>query len=430
MKIVRLNAENVKRIKAVEITPDGAVQIVAGRNAQGKSSVLDSIWMALEWRASGKATPRPIRDGEDTARVRLDLGDIVVTRKWAGDKTTLLVEAADGAVYQRPQEMLDALVGGLSFDPLAFTQQGAREQVQTLLGLVDLPFDPADLDAQRQALFDRRHVVGQDKARAKGALESMLAPAAGVPGEEVSSSGIVAELTAAQKQTMDNEGVRSAAVHARMRVEQAQVYETSAIADVEEAREALQSAEASLESAAADVREAVKLATGADERVTALAPDPDLTTFSARLAAVEETNRGVREARAYLEKKSALAEVDKQYVALTAQIDALDKKKADGLAAATFPIEGLSFGEGGVTYNGVPFCQSSSGEQLKVSLALAMAMNPTLRVIRITDGSLLDSENMALIEKMATDADFQVWVERVGDADQVGVVIEDGQVRA
>jgi DNA polymerase III epsilon subunit-like protein len=47
MKIVKLTAENVKRLRAVEITPDDTVQIVTGRNAQGKTSVLDAIWLAL-----------------------------------------------------------------------------------------------------------------------------------------------------------------------------------------------------------------------------------------------------------------------------------------------------------------------------------------------------------------------------------------------
>jgi hypothetical protein len=413
MKIVRLNAENVKRIKAVEITPDGAVQIVAGRNAQGKSSVLDSIWMALEWKASGKATPRPIRDGEDKASVRLDLGDIVVTRKWSGDKTTLLVEAADGAVYQRPQEMLDALVGSLSFDPLAFTQQGAREQVQTLLGLVSLPFDPAALEAERAGLYDQRRTVGQEAARAKGAFESLSKPPADASTVEVSSASIIAEYDAAQASIRNRDDLARALYSA-------------------ESEHA--SADAALAAAQRRFDDAKTAWDKAKKDAAALGDAPDLAEIRERLAAVEDANAAARtaaiEQRTYTERHVAYERVNAEYAALTVRIDALDKQKADGLAAATFPIEGLSFGEGGVTYNGVPFCQSSSGEQLKVSLALAMAMNPTLRVIRITDGSLLDSENMALIQKMATDADFQIWIERVDESGTAGVVIEDGQVRA
>jgi hypothetical protein len=93
-------------------------------------------------------------------------------------------------------------------------------------------------------------------------------------------------------------------------------------------------------------------------------------------------------------------------------------------------VPGLGFDDDGVTYNGVPFSQCSSAEQLRVSLGVAMALNPRIRVLRITDGSLLDAENLAVIEEMADLQDFQVWIERVAEDGEVGVVIEDGAVKA
>ena len=38
MKIVRLTAENIKRLVAVEITPDGNVVQITGKNGAGKTS--------------------------------------------------------------------------------------------------------------------------------------------------------------------------------------------------------------------------------------------------------------------------------------------------------------------------------------------------------------------------------------------------------
>ena len=93
-------------------------------------------------------------------------------------------------------------------------------------------------------------------------------------------------------------------------------------------------------------------------------------------------------------------------------------------------MPGLGFDDDGVTLDGVPFAQASAAEQLRVSVAMAMALNPKVRIIRITDGSLLDSENLALIEEMAGANGFQVWIERVDESGAVGVVIEDGEVKA
>ncbi|MDE2470486.1 MAG: AAA family ATPase, partial [Bradyrhizobium sp.] len=65
MKIIRLESENIKGLRAVEVEPDGNVVIIGGKNGAGKSSVLDSMWYAL----GGKdALPsKPIRNGEKKA---------------------------------------------------------------------------------------------------------------------------------------------------------------------------------------------------------------------------------------------------------------------------------------------------------------------------------------------------------------------------
>lgn len=47
MKIIALQAENVKRLVAIEIRPDGNLVQITGKNGAGKTSVLDCIWWAL-----------------------------------------------------------------------------------------------------------------------------------------------------------------------------------------------------------------------------------------------------------------------------------------------------------------------------------------------------------------------------------------------
>lgn len=79
-------------------------------------------------------------------------------------------------------------------------------------------------------------------------------------------------------------------------------------------------------------------------------------------------------------------------------------------------------------FNGIPFSQASSAEKLKVSMAMSIALNPTLRVVLIRDASLLDSNSLKMVAEMAEKTKSQVWIERVSDGDPVGVVIEDGQV--
>ncbi len=403
MKIIRLTVENVKRLRAVQITPDGTVQVITGRNAQGKTSVLDAIWLALGGGAASRETTVPIRHGEDHAQVTLDLGDLKVVRRWTASGSTLTVTNSDGAKYPSPQAMLDALVGRLSFDPLAFTRLSPRDQRQALLDLVDIEQDLADLDSRRQRLYSERTEVGR-QGKAYGDVPP-LEP--GVPDVEVSAQEMVGRIREAQNvaRRIDSEMASLAKLQSQTEYWQQQVEE----------------AQAGLAKAAEQYAAQQKLVKG-------LPKYPDLAAMEAELGQVEQVNRRVRDNQARRRAAAELAELHRRYDALTEQIAELDHAKSTLLAEAAFPVDGLGFDESGVTYQGVPFGQASSAEQIRVSLGMAMAANPKLRVIRILDGSLLDADSMRQIAELARARDYQVWVERVEDDSESAVVIEDGKV--
>ncbi|WP_147107200.1 AAA family ATPase [Nesterenkonia populi] len=395
MKIIQLTASNVKRLKAVEITPDGNLQVIGGKNGQGKSSVLDAIWLALGGGKAGKETAQPIRDGEEKASVTLDMGELIVTRSWTKAGTQLTVTNAEGATYKSPQGMLDALVGQLSFDPLAFTRLSAREQRDALLDLVELGVDLDELDAERQAAYENRTSVGRiGKSLGEVQVNESL------PIEEQSASQIIAEIQEAQE------------INRR-------------ITEANDAAERLAEEVLNLEKLIADKRSELQAA----EKEAAVELT-DTAELKERLRSVESTNAAIRANNDAKARKAQKDRLRRQYEEYTQQIETLDKQKADALAKAQFPVEGLAFDEHGVTYQGVPFSQASSAEQIRASLAIAIALNPKLRVLRILDGSLLDEDSLALIREQVADQDFQVWVERVGDADEGAVILEDGSVRA
>jgi len=401
VKIIRLTAENVKRLKAVEITPDGTVQVITGRNAQGKTSVLDAIWLALGGGAAARGTAQPIRAGEDRAEVTLDLGDLVVTRRWLGEKTALTVTSADGAKYQSPQSVLDALVGRLSFDPLAFTRLAPREQIAALLELVHLDVDLGQLAADRQRLYDERTEIGR-QLKAREGERAGLGQLEDAPDQEVSASDLIARIQAAQQAERQQDNDRERAANLTQQVEDLERqlrYVRAALADAEAA-------------------------------VAAHQPVTDVATLQEELTGLEDANRAVRRNTDRAHVAGLVQGLRDSYDERTAGIGAIDRAKATALAAAEFPVPGLGFDDAGVTYDGVPFSQASSAEQIRVSLAMAMSLNPQLRVIRIVDGSLLDADSLRLISDMAADRDYQVWIERVADGSGVGVVIEDGEVAA
>jgi hypothetical protein len=404
MKIIRLSASNVLRLKAVEVEPQGTVQIVAGKNGAGKSSLLNSLYLALAGGAASREIAKPVRAGEEWAEVKLDLGTILVTRTWdEHGKTTLTVKAPDGATYKSPQTLLDSLLGALTFDPLEFTRQKPADQRRTLLDLLGLDFTAADTESKR--LYDLRLDTGR-KAHAFGDLPKLPK---GAPLTEVSASEIVDRINTATRQQRAIDELRAANKRAVSQIEDI---------DREIAR-------------LGEVREQLVQTMGANDDELGALPEPeDIAALQEKLAGIEDRNKVARENRRIVESREQQKRLQDEYTALSRKIDGIEQTKAAAIAAAVMPVPGLGFDADGVTFGGVPFSQASSAEQIRVSLAMAIAMNPTLRVIRIMDGSLLDSDSMAEIRAAAEEHDIQIWIEVVGENpdDPTAIVISDGEV--
>ena len=380
-KIVKLQAENFKRLKAVEIEPDGTTVVIRGRNAQGKSSVLDAIMAALAGKKGSKELVRPIRDGESKARVELDLGDLVVERKWTQGGSSVTVSPKGGnARLNSPQKVLDELIGALSFDPLAFAEADPKSQVATLIDLIGRErFDA--LAEERRAAYDNRTEVNRD-AKSLRAQRDAIGPVE--PVDKVDVGALVDELGLAR---------RKAALGSEWQRLMDRVLEIEA--------------------------EGMALpATRAAENLVRLLDDAEQ---------INEAARRHEQARELDDRLTTVLSVAEKHTAL---IESVDQQRAELIAKADLPVEGLTFDDDGVVYNGVPFVQASAAERLKVSVAMAMALNPDLRVICIRDASLLDDDSKRALVDMATEHDYQIWYEVVGKGDGVGVVIEDGEVEA
>jgi len=402
MKIVQLSTENVKRLKVVEITPDGNTVIIGGDNAQGKSSVLDSILMAL---AGKKAQGlNPVRNGEEKAKIVVDLGEYIVTRtitKEGGG--AIKVKTKDGASYGSPQKMLDELTSKLTFDPLVFTTEKPGKQVELLKHLVGLDF--SDKDAERANLFEDRRNVKRDAQAYENQYEA-FGDLSDVPDELEIIDDIIGEGEAIRKH--NDEGTARIAAMDKHKTEI-----ESILTKIATLKDSLTLKEIALD--------------GLEKQHEGWKPK-DQGDIRQRIAEAQAINLKVaaKKNRAGVEDNMLNAKAEADH--LTEKIEAIDKYKQTAMAEADFPVPGLAFDDNGVTFNGIPFAQCSSAESLRVSVAMGIALNPKLKVLLIRDGSLLDDNSLAMIAEAAKEADAQVWIERVSKGDECSVIIEDGEV--
>lgn len=420
MKILELRAENIKNLKVVEIKPGDSAVILEGKNGAGKSAVLDSLFMAL----TGKKLEKPIREGEARAQVEVDLGDYRIKRVITAKGERLEVLSKEGAAFKSPQTLLDGILGELTFDPLKFSSMEDKARRQLLADLVGLNF--ATLDGKRIFAYNERTIKNRELKALETTLHGIQKPADGTPREEISLAEEIAKVEALEAKERAYEdylrGVQGArdsiADNKRLIDEKART-----IADLKERISVLEGEIKRLESENAEIIGNIEAAK-APELVS---PD-QITAARDGLRDIEQKNIVIRNAVKFDEAlknlETAKAAVDK----LDKEIEEIDQDKQKQITAAKFPIEGLGITDEYVIYQGRPFSQLSTGQQWKVSTAIAMALNPKLKIILIREGSLLDQEGLKAIVELAKEKDYQLWIEKVSDSKGVGIYIEDGAI--
>ena len=422
MKIIKLEAENVKRLKAVEITPSGNVVEITGKNGQGKTSVLDSIYWALAGTKSIQA--QPIRKGEEKATIKLSLGELIVTRKFTAKGSTVIVEKADGARFPSPQGILDAIVGELSFDPLAFARMAPKLQFEELRRISKLGDEIDALDGRNKSDYEARTDINRAAKEARGAAARLVYPP-DLPAEPIDEAALLTEMQEVGEFNTQLEQRKSRRDQAQRDADTAK---QTAANDRTRAKELRRQADEA-DKKAKEQEDHAKALQAKIDSAEALPAPKDATEVRTKLTAAQATNQMIATRQKAAEFTAEAERQEAESEAITNRMAAREDEKAKLIGAAEMPIAGLTLGDGHVTYNGIPFDQASAAEQLRVSIAIAMAANPKLRVLRITDGSLLDSDAMATLAEMAEAHDFQIWIERVDSSGKIGIVIEDGAVK-
>ena len=414
MKILQLKSENILNLKAIDITPkDGAI-VLTGKNGAGKSAVLDSIFFAL----TGKKVDELIRSGEERAEVFVDLGEYKVKKVWTAKGERLEVMSKDGALYPKPQTMLNKIIGDLSFDPLAFKTMKDKDQRDLLAKIVGLDFAP--LQAKRDGLYTDRTIAGREMDKWKASLASQAKPDEALPKTEVSITDQMIVIKSLEAKRRDHNDYLKATED----ITQVMQHNLEKMAGIEDEILRLQKSLDSLEAANTQL----ELRQGSLEKPE-IVTDNEMAAAESEIGRIEAVNKAVRDAQRYRQAEAEYRKAKAAYDDLTKAIETLDQEKAEKSKAAAYPIPDLGITDTSVIYTGIPFKQLSTGQAIKVSTAIAMALNPGLKIIMVRDASLLDEAGMRAITELAKAKDYQLWIEKVDETGKVGIFIENGEIR-
>jgi hypothetical protein len=454
-QLLELRIKNFLGIKAASIVPGDGVTEIVGDEGSGKTSILRAIWTALGGAAN--LPEQPIREGAMESDIYLDLGDIRVA--WhveTGRPVVLKLTAKDGSpIKKEPQTLLNSLRGHLSFDPLAFdrlddgTAKGKRVQAELLRKLASL--DTSDLDAEIARLTTEYTPVNTSAERMEAVAGSVRVPEAPVEAgterpvvDVVDVVAIAAKKGDVERVRADNERQRAAAVQARRHHEAQGVHVSELKRKIAALRDQLNDALPALVRLDAEAVEQ-------EARAAALV-DPDTSLIDREIAAAkfanqsaraeqEEYNRMCRAAhQAHAERVRALAERTQRAAEAAAErqrANVIKARKAAALAerqariaAAKFPVDGLSVDGDVVTWKGRPYSQVNTSQRIPLCCSIGAALNPGLKFITIEHGNDIGKKVMPQIDAWARERGYRILVERLEGTGAACVVIEDGGVRS
>ena len=400
VKINSLEFENVKRIKAVQLTPaKNGLTVIGGDNRQGKTSVLDAIAWALGGDRFKPSNPQ--REGsviEPHLKVTLDNG-IVVER--SGKNSSLKV--IDPSGNKGGQQLLNSFVEQLALDLPKFLNQSSKEKADTLLKIIGVGEQLYKLEQQEQLQYNRRTEIGRI-ADQKAKLAKEMPVYTDVPAEPLS----VSELIQSQQQILAKNGMN------KQKREQLD-YCTK---QLEIAKQAYDHAKSVFEAAENNFKLAKGEAEGLEDESTA--------ELEANIQHIEDINKKVR---ANLDRQKAEIEAEdfrSQYDELTEQVEAIRQQKKELLKGADLPLEGLTVEGGELIYNGQKWDCMSGAEQLIVATSIVRKLNPDCGFVLLDKLEQLDSKTLGAFGDWLEKEGLQAIATRVSSGDECCILIEDG----
>jgi hypothetical protein len=327
------------------------------------------------------------------------------------------------SIYSTPQTLLDNLTGKIGFDPLEFIRMDAHKQFVVLRELTNL--DLTEIDQSIETDYDTRREVKKEYLAIE-ARRDVIQVLPDLPLERRDEEALTREIAAVAE--FNEEITREKLKREKIDRSKQTIGEQIAVRARKIEALRLEIEELTQET----LRDRESLDNIAKEQKTwkPLPEQKNANDLADELSRARTVNAAIgrREQRDALQRE--IDGLKARHEALGESLNSLRDRRAKMIEEAEFPIKGLSFGDDEVLWQGLPFNQVSNADQIRASVAIGMATNPRLRVMRIKDGSLLDSQSMKIIAEMAKDEDFQIWIEVVDESGKVGIFLEDGEVKA
>ena len=423
-KIIKLELENVKRVRLVDITPAAVgLTTIGGKNCQGKTSILDAITYAL---GGEKYRPSNLqREGSSAeASIRVTMSNGLVVER-SGKNAALKVIDPSGA--RGGQRLLDSFVEELALNLPKFMGMKNDEKAKVLLSILGIEDQLQAIDAEEKAAYDERTMQGRI-ADQKEKYAAEMPEWHDVPEEPLTPAALVAESQAIMARN-------AAKANARANLDQLAKQEVAAWEKAKAKDQRIAEIKAMLAQAEkeyADALTAAKAINDEIEMAKAIPIDADESTaeIERKLSELEEINGKVR---ANSDKQKAIDDAENArqvYNVLTAKVEEVRAKRRKLLESVELPLSGLGVDNGELVYNGQKWDCMSGMEQIKVAAAIIRQRKPECGFILLDKLEAFDLDQLSALSEWLTENNLQAIATRVSTGEECSIIIEDGLVAA
>lgn len=333
---------------------------------------------------------------------------IVVERKGKNGSLTV----TDPTGKRAGQTLLNEFVEQLALDLPRFMNANDKDKADTLLQIIGVGDQLAQLDSQIKAAYDKRKAIGQIAAQ-KRAHANELPEYPDAPEEPVSALDLIRRQQDILARNGENQRKRQQAEQLAQQVRELQQKVDSLAAQLRDASEACAKA-------MQDLKTAQKSAEDLQDESTA--------EIEAALADIEETNRQVSVNREKSRAEDDATAMEAQYGQLSAKIEELRKQRTDLLNGADLPLPGLSVEDGALTYNGKRWGDMSGSDQLRVATAIVRRLNPACGFVLLDKLEQMDLQTLQQFGAWLQTEGLQAIATRVSTGGECQIIIEDGRV--
>jgi hypothetical protein len=422
-----LSLENFKNLVKHIIEIGGESLMIIGRNGAGKSSLIQAIMSPLDTK---EIPTEPIKNGEDRSRIQVTLAGQIggQPKKYfldlhftPGKKSgRLVVTNENGETIPNAKSFVKGLIGNVSFDPTKWLNETPAAKLKMLKQVTKCE---QQIDEVISQVVEKKATYKAKKERAEE-LESVLKnhgytqDQVNLYSTPIDIAPIEHELSTVGTNMETYQYVENGINTAKTNMANADLAIIAANKEIER-----------LNGLIAEQRVKIKEETDKHTKAKENAEKGQMWMNGVEKPNVEVITKKLTDANAHNQHHEVLKNHEKQSLevlktkqdmdTVQTEIEGLQKRVSDIIAKSQLQIKGLSFSEDQIFIDGLPLDrgQINTARLIDIGIDVAMALNPTLKVMFLHDASLFDKQSLHNIIKKIEKRGYQVIAEVVTDTD-------------